>query len=159
LRFGNGAIDASRIRRGDLVWRTHDPDVDRAARVYTEATSPVWRQSVDVRVVAREGEALRTEWTVRGTGVTGASEEALGHAENRAIDAEYLRAQLGRLGNTPYELGRLEVEIAGSPFAPSSMLNRIRREAVERLQEAQCVRGVGLLAYTLDARAFAKRSV
>jgi len=159
LRFGNGAVDASRIRRGDLVWRTHDPDVDRAARVYTEATSPVRKQSVDVHVVASEGGALRTEWAVRGSRVTVASEEVLGHAENRAIDAEYLRAQLGRLGNTPYELGRLDVEIEGSPFAPSSMLNRIRREAVEKLQEAQSVRGVGLLAYTLDARAFAKRSV
>src|SRR5215831_15470961 len=159
LRFGNGAIDASRIRRGDLVWRTHDPDVDRAARVYIEAAAPVRKQPVDVRVVASEGGALRTEWAVRGSRVTVASEAVLGHAENRAIDAEYLRAQLGRLGNTPYELGRLDVEIEGSPFAPSSMLNRIRREAVEKLQEAQSVRGVGLLAYTLDARAFAKRSV
>ena len=40
LRFGNGVIHAARIRRGDLVWRTHDPDIDKAARVYTEATAP-----------------------------------------------------------------------------------------------------------------------
>ena len=50
---------------------------------------------------------------------------------------EYLTAQLGRLGNTPYELAGLELEVQGSPFAPSSLLNRLRRDAVERLQERQ----------------------
>src|SRR6185436_20668360 len=43
LRFGNGALRFDRIRAGDLVWRTHDTEVHRAARVYTEPTSPVAR--------------------------------------------------------------------------------------------------------------------
>ena len=37
---------ATRIRRGDLVWRTHDPDIDKAARVYTEAATPLHKQAV-----------------------------------------------------------------------------------------------------------------
>jgi putative protease len=130
LRFGNGVIDASRIRKGDLVWRTHDPDVDRAARVYTEATAPVHRQAIDVRVWAREGARLRTEWVLRGTAVVVESEEPLGAARNRGVDVEYLRAQLGRLGGTAYELGNLHLDVEGAPFAPASMLNAIRREAV-----------------------------
>ena len=65
LRFGNRAIDSARIRRGDLVWRTHDPDLDKVARPYTEAATPVRKQPVDVRVIAREGEPLATEWTCR----------------------------------------------------------------------------------------------
>jgi putative protease len=60
-----------------------------------------------------------------------------------------LRAQLGRLGNTAYELGELTVEVTGSPFAPSSMLNRVRRVAVEKLQDAQG--GVGLPTRPLEA--------
>ena len=44
---------------------------------------------------------------------------------------------MGRLGNTPYELGSLELDVEGSPFAPSSLLNRVRREAVEKLQGEQ----------------------
>src|SRR5205807_1938197 len=43
MRFGNSAVDSRRIRSGDLVWRTHDPDVDRAARPYVEATVAVER--------------------------------------------------------------------------------------------------------------------
>src|SRR4051794_16357401 len=70
LRFGNGAIHGDRIRRGDLIWRTHDPDVDKAARVYTEASTPLRKQAVTLRVTAREGELLRTVWTVGSVSVT-----------------------------------------------------------------------------------------
>src|ERR1019366_7272190 len=122
---------------GDLVWRTHDPDVDKAARVYTEAAPPLRKQSVALRVVAHEGERLRTVWTVGTVHVTVESEAPLGAARHRTIDEEYLRQQLGRLGNTPYELAEVALEIVGAPFAPSSMLNQMRRDAVEQLQTAQ----------------------
>jgi putative protease len=141
LRFGNGAINASRIRSGDLVWRTHDPDLDKAVRPFLEAATPVHKQPVSVRVFAREGSPLEAEWRVAGGGVaarvTVESPEPLGTARNRGLDREFLREQFGRLGNTPYELGAIELEIAGTPFAPSSLLNQMRREAVERLQEKQ----------------------
>ncbi|HLH17205.1 MAG TPA: U32 family peptidase [Bryobacteraceae bacterium] len=137
LQFGNGAVDARRIRRGDLVWRTHDPDVDRAARPYVEAAVPLRRQPVRVRAVAREGEPLVTEWTAGRARVTVRSAEPLGTARNRGLDADLLRAQLGRLGNSPYELAELELDVAGAPFAAASLLNQLRREAVERLQEEQ----------------------
>jgi U32 family peptidase len=137
LRFGNRSVDTRRIRRGDLVWRTHDPDLDKIARPYLDAATPVRKQPVDIRVVAREGEPLVTEWTVGKTRVEVRSTDPLGSARNRALDEEFLRAQLGRLGNTPYELAALSLEIEGAPFAAASMLNDIRRQAVERLQDAQ----------------------
>jgi U32 family peptidase len=137
LRFGNGAIDARRIRSGDLVWRTHDPDLDKAARPYLEAATPVHKQPVSVRVNAREGSPLETEWRVGAWRVSVHSAEPLGTARNRGLDVEFLKEQFGRLGNTPYELSAIELDVAGSPFAPSSLLNQMRREAVERLQEKQ----------------------
>jgi putative protease len=137
LQFGNRAIDPRRIRRGDLVWRTHDPALDKVARPYIEATSPIRKQRVEVRVTAREAEPLVTEWTAGKMTVEVRSAERLGTARNRGLDEEYLRAQLGRLGNTPYELAGLTLTVEGAPFAASSMLNQLRREAVERLQESQ----------------------
>jgi U32 family peptidase len=137
LRFGNGVVDLRRIRRGDLVWRTHDPDIDRAARPYLEAATPLRKQPVRVRVTAYEGGPLVAEWTAGKASVTVMSPEPLGAARNRGLDQEMLRAQFGRLGNTPYELAELELETGGAPFAAASMLNQLRREAVERLQEEQ----------------------
>ncbi len=137
LRFGNGAIDSARIRRGDWVWRTHDPELDRAVRPYLDPATPLRKQPVSIRVRAREDEPLETEWTVGKHAVTVRSAEALGAAQTRGLDAEFLRAQLGRLGNTPYELATLDLDIQGAPFAPASLLNNLRREAVEKLQTAQ----------------------
>jgi U32 family peptidase len=137
LRFGNGVVNHSRIRPGDLVWRTHDPDLDKLTRLYTEPAAPLHKQPVNVRVVAREGKPLVTAWTAGAVTVNVESEALLGTARQRALDEEYLRAQLGRLGNTAYELSAIELEVTGAPFAPSSMLNALRRDAVEQLQQAQ----------------------
>jgi U32 family peptidase len=137
LRFGNRAIDPRRIRQGDLVWRTADQEIERAARPYLDASVPLRRQKVSLRVVAREGEPLRTVWSVGRVSAEIISQSVLGTARSRGIDAAYLESQLGRLGNTPYELGAIELETAGAPFAPSSMLNQLRRDAVERLQQLQ----------------------
>jgi putative protease len=140
LQFGNGEVRFSRIRPGDLLWRTHDPDLERASRPYTQATAPVARQSVSVKVIAREGHPLTTEWHLVKRPeivVDVASASPLGPAQNRAISRELLHEQFGRLGNTAYELAELEIEIAGSPFAPASLLNQMRRDAVEKLQALQ----------------------
>jgi putative protease len=137
VRFGNGVVDVRRIRRGDLVWRTHDPDLDKLARPYVEAAAPLRKQPVTVRVTAREGAPLTSEWRAGDVRAVVESDAPLGAAAHRAVDERYLREQLGRLGNTPYELAEVDLEIAGRPFAPSLLLNRVRREAVEKLQEAQ----------------------
>ena len=137
LAFANGAIDASRIRRGDWVWRTHDPDLDKAVRPYLDPAVPLRKQKVMLRVKARPGEPLETVWRVGRVAVTVTSSEPLQAAQNRGLDAELLRAQLGRLGNTAYELAEIQLDREGAPFVAASVLNQMRREAVEKLQRAQ----------------------
>jgi putative protease len=140
LGFANGAVNPARIRPGDLVWRTHDPEIDKAARPYTAAGASVRKQKVDVRVVARAGQPLELEWVLPARPeirVRVVSDATLEAAQNRGLTLEFLREQLGRLGNTPYELGHLELDSEGSPFAPSSLLNQLRRQAVEKLAELQ----------------------
>jgi putative protease len=140
LRFGNGAIQPARIRTGDLVWRTHDPALDRVVKPLLEPAAPLAKQPVDVRVTAGEGAPLVAEWSLAKhpeTCVTVISEAELRPAQNRGLSVETLRDQFGRLGNTPYELAELIFEANGSLFAPASLLNRLRREAVERLQALQ----------------------
>jgi putative protease len=145
LYFGNGAIRFSRIRPGDLVWRTHDPDLDRAVR----QLAPL-RRPVNVRVTAHQGEPLVAQWIASGNTISVQS-APLGRAQNRALTLETLRDQFSRLGNTPYELDRLTLDLVGEPFAPTSMLNQLRRDAVEQLQAAQAqLRAVTIHEPTLD---------
>ncbi len=145
LRFANGALDPRRIRRGDLVWRTHDPETDRAARPYLEPAAPLRKQKVTVHVVAREGAPLETEWIAAGFHAVVQSAAPLGHARDRALSSDYLAAQFGRLGNTAYELEGIHLEAEGAPFAPSSVLNDMRRRAVAELERLQTApRGIAV---------------
>lgn len=140
LRFGHNIINLARIRSGDLVWRSHDPTLDKAARPYTQAGSPRHKQPVQVQVAAHEGAPLVLTWTLvhqPHLQVTVISEEPLAAAQNRAVSGDYLRDQLGRLGNTPYELTELILDSSTNPFVPSSLLNQLRRQAVEQLAQAQ----------------------
>ncbi len=134
LRFGNRDVDFTRIRTGDLVWRTSDADLEKAVKAL-----PVHRQVVDVKAVAREGAPLEIEWRLPDLGgsISTASAEPLAPAGQRGLTKLQLIEQLGRLGGTPYVLGEVELSLAGSPFAPISILNRLRREAVQALTEFQ----------------------
>ena len=134
LEFANGAIQFNRIRQGDLLWRTADANLDKVVRAL-----PTHKQPVSVKVRAYEGEPLLTEWQIlnSGSSVTVASPDSLGKAQNRPIDVHLLKDQFGRLGNTPYELSEIELDLEGAPFVSSSALNQLRRIAVEQLQSLQ----------------------
>ncbi|MEO8130589.1 MAG: U32 family peptidase, partial [Bryobacteraceae bacterium] len=138
LTFANNAVNFRRIRSGDLLWRTHDPELDRAVRLFLDPVAPVAKQPLTVHVTARENEPLRIRWSLpKGLSVHVEAPGPLIPAQNRGLNEETLRAQLGRLGTTPYELAGLTVDISGSVFAPASLLNQMRREAVDKLQELQ----------------------
>jgi len=140
LRFGNGAIRFDRIRPGDRIWRTDDPDLDRVARAYTQAAAPISRQPVVVRVTAIVDEPLVTEWSLvkrPQSSVIVKSTGPLSAAQNRGLSLDLLRSQFGRLGNTAYELADVTLNTKGTPFVPASELNQVRRSAVEQLQSLQ----------------------
>lgn len=54
----------------------------------------------------------------------------------RTPQAENLKNQLGKLGNTPFELEKLDISLSADWFVPSSALADLRRNAVEKLLEA-----------------------
>ncbi|NNJ12928.1 U32 family peptidase [Chloroflexales bacterium ZM16-3] len=140
LEFANNAVAFDRIRAGDLLWRTHDHETDRAARPFLQPAAPLRRQPVTARVIAHEGAPLEVTFALVARPelrASARSEQPLGKAQRRAVDVDYLREQLGRLGSTPYELADLELDMRGQPFAPSSLLNSLRRDAIESLSRSQ----------------------
>ena len=140
LRFKNGVITYERIRVGDWVWRSHDPAVEKAARPFIEPAIPQHKQALSIHATAHEGTPLRLEWRIEKQSqitVTVESKEPLGVAQTHAISTDYLHEKLGRLGNTAYRLESVTLDARGKPFAPSSLLNRLRRVAVEQLVEMQ----------------------
>ena len=140
LRFGAGAIDPRRIRVGDLLWRNHDPELDKLVRPLLEPSAPVTRQPVQAAVTAHTGKPLAITWLLLNQPeicTTVVADHPLSAAQSRALDANVAREQLGRLGGSAYELVELTLDVAGNPFAPSSLLNMLRRQAVEQLAALQ----------------------
>lgn len=141
LEFGNGAVDFSRIRSGDLLWRTHDPELERAVKPLLEAMQPVRKQRVDVEVRAQITSKLRSIWKVGSISVTVESDQLLEAAQNQGLTLDRLHDQFSRLGATAYELGDLhaDIDIQGKPFVPASVLNQMRRQACDQLAALQGV--------------------
>ena len=46
---------------------------------------------------------------------------------------ENIRTQLSKLGNTPFSVAKVDVNLSGMWFVPSSLLSDMRREAIEKL--------------------------
>lgn len=125
-------IRAVRERR---VFLTHDPRAEAEIR-RTIAESP---EKVGVRfdVLAKPLSALRVRAnTTRGRVATWEGVTPLARAHGLPTTAEVIRDKLGRLGETPYQLERLELELAPDVFIPVSELNHARRALVEALAQA-----------------------
>lgn len=58
----------------------------------------------------------------------------------RRDQADNIRTQLSKLGNTPFEASEVVVQMSENWFVPSSLLADMRRKAVEKLQADRAIR-------------------
>jgi putative protease len=135
LRFGHGDIDFSRIRAGDKLWKTSDPELEKRLRRSFEGDTPKFQRPVEIEVHGCAGKPL-TLIARDESGNVAKVESAmpLAKAEKLPLTVEKLRGQLGRLGGTPFRLGELKNILAGEVLLPVSELNRLRREVVAELE-------------------------
>ena len=132
LFFEHGKLDFPAIPPGTRVWKTDDPALNRELRktfsgkiVGHRADLP----SLDFVVHGRAGSSLVLECR----GISLSSSVALAPARTRPLTGESLRAQLGKLGGTPFVLGTVRNELVGDVILPLAEINRLRRELVLRL--------------------------
>ncbi|MBC8086892.1 MAG: U32 family peptidase [Phycisphaerae bacterium] len=125
-----------RVNNGWRVIRTLDATLMRRAQQSFAAVSipERARTRADVRAFGNAGAPLKLVWTVGEHTVTVQGDVPLAPASKRALDYSQLREQLGRLGESAYTLGVLEIAgLASGLFLPISELNRLRQEAVAQL--------------------------
>ncbi len=117
---------------------SHAALMDRARDSFSALSvdSPRRRTRLDTRIFGTAGAHLRVVFTAGDDSVTERSASQLATAKKRPLDAGQLREQLGRLGDTPFALGALDVSgLSPGLFLPVSELNSIRRRATEQLME------------------------
>jgi putative protease len=136
LHFGRGDIDFSRVRVGDKIWKTNDPELDKRLRQSFAGDAPRFQRPIEIEVHGGAGKPFtliaRDEF---GNVVQVESAMPLAKAEKLPLTEEKLREQLGRLGGTPFKLGELKNSLSGEAILPVSELNRMRREFVVELEK------------------------
>jgi len=136
LRFGYGDINFSRVRVGDKIWKTDDPELDKNLRQTFAGEKIRFQRPVEMEVHGLAGKPLtlivRDE---EGHVVQVDSTMPLALAEKTPLGEDKLREQLGRLGGTPFRLGVLKNLLSGEVLLPVSELNRVRRDAVAELEK------------------------
>ncbi len=135
LTFGRGDIDFRRVHVGDKLWKTSDPELDRRLRQTFAGDQPRFQRPVEIEVHGRAGEPLTVIARDESGHVTQAvSAMPLAAATNQPLTPARLAEQLGRLGGTPFTLGRLASHLEDAVMLPLSELNRLRRELVADLE-------------------------
>ena len=135
LFFQHRHIDFAKLKRGDRVWKTDDPALNkRLQQSFAGKIEPRRRIPIDLRVSGRAGEAMSVE-VVGAPSVRSAID--LQTARTAPLTTEKLRDHLGRFGDSVYELGELTNALEGDVILPIGELNRLRRELVFQLDAAR----------------------
>lgn len=147
LTFAHDKLDLRQIAPGCGVWKTDDPELQRQ-----------WRQSYSRDVITKRTPLHATvtitsdnrlELCLRGPQdqvASVVSDEPLSPAIKHPLTKVLLTEQLSRLGDTPYSLSELDLIAHGQPceaadvMAPKSLLNQLRRQAIEALEQSRTQR-------------------
>lgn len=127
----------TRVAKGWRVVRTSNATlIERSRATYAELSEqlPDAKARLDVRVFGSNGAHLKAHFSCDGETVEVRSEQQLVPASKRALDLAALREHFGRLGDTPFVLGALDITaVAADLFLPISQLNHMKQGAVEEL--------------------------
>jgi putative protease len=136
LAFRREALSPRAVAVGSTVWKTDDPAVQRRLEQSYARDVVVRPAPLDARMHAVAGEPLRIVVSDdAGHHAEVTWERPLERAEKHPLSLGLLREQLGRLGGTPFELRSVEAEKLDPVMVPKSVLNGLRRRAVEALIE------------------------
>jgi putative protease len=123
-----------KIKEGNPVYRTSQKEL--LERLQESYVLPDTIKKVEIfgQVSAKLGRPMEISlWDSAGHYVSAQSDFIPEEAQKRAISDDDFEEQLSKLGNTPYELESLELDIDDNLFIPISKINELRRDGVEKL--------------------------
>ena len=131
--FRHGHLDTSRLKPGDRIWKTDDPELGRRLRQSwngrIEARS---RIPFDVTLSGRVGEPL----VMTSGAIVVRSSMPLDQAVKAPLTAEKLRMQLEKTGESGCQLRDMTLDLEGEVILPIGEINRMRRDLLQKLAVA-----------------------
>lgn len=133
LTFAN-EVDLFQVEAGDVAWKTDDPQLRRRLEASFARGEVYHAQPLRARLRAIVGEPTCLILTdPAGVQARAQSEQPAQKATRQPLTEQVAREQLSRLGGTPFVLGELELDAGADVMVPKSVLNDLRRQAVENI--------------------------
>lgn len=139
LGFGQPGPDLARVRPGDAVRLTGDPELAREAERLSAQPLPA-RIPLSLVVQGKPGEALRARATARHrervwTAEAGSKSRLEPARAGAGLERSLVTEKLGAFGGTPFRLEQLDLEaLAPGLHLPVSELKSVRRELAAELE-------------------------
>lgn len=129
------------IQKGDKVYKTLNASlVDELKQTYAydreHKKIPIYGE---IKIEINENIKLHI-WDGEGHTVYVESENIVEKAKKVSLTENKVLEQLSKLGNTPFQLGNLNINLQENSSVPISALNGLRRDAVEKLLDLRKIR-------------------
>ena len=123
-------------RKGQIVFKTSDSELmDRVQATFTQDKEFV-KNIIDAKITIKLGQKpILTLKDRHSNEATIEGDKIVEEAMKVALSKEKVETQLRKLGNTPYELDLLEIELVDNVSLPISLLNQMRRDCIELLDK------------------------
>ena len=125
-------------RKNQPVFKTSDTNlIDKAQKTYTQ-DKEFAKNLIDAEITIKLGEYPEHKLIDKNNySVTVKGDKLVEKALKVALGEEKIETQIKKLGNTPYELDDLKINLDKGVSMPISLINQMRREAIELLDEAR----------------------
>ena len=92
------------------------------------------KEKIQGNLILFPGSPAILDLSCRGIHASGAAGEVQ-YAQNQPLTEERVRVQMEKLGNTPFDWERLDIQMDENIFIPMRTLNETRRQALEALEQ------------------------
>ena len=136
LRLGDFKTEGKQsIKVGDTVYKVTDSKLREEAL----AGMTAGRTAVDMVFAGTPGKPASLKLLVDGKVFEAEAAEPVEKALKRPADPERIREQLAKLGDTPFEAGNIEIKVDKDGMIPVSVINGLRRQAVDLAVSDRCI--------------------
>ena len=118
---------------GDKVYKTLDIELNKSARESFVNASDDTKHLLDMEIDIKIGKPVILKVIDGKKEAVVYSKEIVEQARNISLTEERVHEQMEKLGNTPYILGDIDISIEDGSMIRVSVLNNLRRLAVEEL--------------------------
>jgi putative protease len=120
---------------GDVIYKTFNKNLSDEVGIRIKNADIYFLRSLDFDVKIREGERILLKAISGEYNTEVYSDDEVEGAKNAPAEAESVIKQLSKSGGTVFTVKDVNIDLEGNVFVSKSVLNNLRRKAIESLEE------------------------